>query len=172
MAGNALAARRMAPSRADVGSQEQSDPEAEMERLMKETGYQGSDPAEGMKHVWSKMPTDGVAELIEMLAQKHGLPTPWDGKEGGMMKLGGPDGGGDRPEFSDQKLNDASFDLARRGDPLGRLYSRTNEPPEMHGEVMPFGPNRYGNTENLNAGIIKPLERYQAIRNSLKDHRR
>ncbi len=67
-------------------------PEAEMERLMRETGYKGSDPAEGMAHVWKVMPTDDVAELIDMLSAKHGLPTPFPkGKEGDKpSKLGGP----------------------------------------------------------------------------------
>lgn len=75
MAGNALMQRRAAPPQAPPDAQ---DPEAEMEQLMRQTGYQGSDPAEGMAHVWKAMPTDDVAGLIEVLSKKHGLPPPWE----------------------------------------------------------------------------------------------
>jgi hypothetical protein len=69
--GNALMGRR-GPAPTD------DTPEMEMERLMRETGYTGKDPAEGMAHVWKAMPTDSVAELIDMLSGKHGIPPPWD----------------------------------------------------------------------------------------------
>src|SRR5262245_43804376 len=72
-------------------------PEAQMEMLMRETGYTGNDPAEGMAHVWQAMPTDSVGELIDMLSDKYGYPKPFKGGgepgSAGMsrkMKLGGP----------------------------------------------------------------------------------
>jgi hypothetical protein len=62
----------------------------EMERLMREAGYTGNDPVAGMKHVWEKMPTDEVAETIEAVAKRQGLPTPWQQLKG-KSKLGGPE---------------------------------------------------------------------------------
>jgi hypothetical protein len=90
MADNALMQRSQGPG-PQPPTPTNDTPEMELERLMRETGYTGNDPAAGMKHVWEKMPTDEVAETIEAVAKRQGLPTPWSATTGGAkMKLGGP----------------------------------------------------------------------------------
>jgi hypothetical protein len=109
----------------------------ELEQLMRDTGYTGNDPEEGMAHVWKAMPTDAVGELIDQVAQRNGLKPPFP-QQGGQMKLGGPESRTvDNPAYSAEMERQA-----RRPSPAFGMYDRMTTALENNqpGAERAFGP--------------------------------
>lgn len=150
MAGNALAEAG--------GPSQQAAPPDPLEALKQMTGMTiDSAPAldKAMRMLWQKSPTDDVGAMLDEISKRTGVPPPWAGGAG-------QGGGGGGPEVSDNEIDAAQDTLRRRGDSFGRLYSRTNDPPEA---TPPFTPNRAVGKQYINQDITDPMERYQALRN-------
>jgi hypothetical protein len=141
--------------------------EAMMEQWAAETGYQGGDPAEAMAHVWAKMPTDHVAEVIDRLSAKHGIPPPFGNQGGGMMKAGGPANPALGKQFGPDEFN--SYQAARSwdagADPFMSHYDAMSGRQPFQRESQPI---------NQEAG--QHLDKYMSTRsrlpsNAIRDRR-
>lgn len=93
MADNVLAQRRQ-----PTPTSSQRDPMAALQDLARQAGYKGSNLKEAMDAAWSASPTDGVGELIDMVARKTGVSPPWANQQQQNKPPARPSGG---PAYQD-----------------------------------------------------------------------